>query len=138
LKLGQKITDNFDDDKIDRIYNDRDFIDRSLLKIITDNGYDLLFHSDKVGILLEKIWDGRNTDDCDGALEDFSIVMHIQQTPVVKIPGKELKAAELFSNNFNVQISENKFWYQFQYRSTSISYIFAKDFLSATAMMGLF
>lgn len=92
MDLGNKITDNFEDDKIEKVYLDKDFYDRTLLKIITDNGFAPLFHSDKVGILLEKIWDGKHTDDCDGALDDFSIVMHLFQTPVQKIPGKEIKA----------------------------------------------
>lgn len=64
--------------------------------------------------------------------------MHNFSTPVVKVPGKQLKILELFSNNFKPEIAENKFWYQYQFRTESISYIFMKDFFSATAMMGLF
>jgi len=63
-------------------------MDRNLLKIIVDNEYAPLFHSDKVGILLDKIWDGMKSDNCDGGLEDFSSVMHNFSTPVVKVPGK--------------------------------------------------
>lgn len=44
------------------MFKDRDFMDRSVLKIIVDNGLAPLFYSDKVGILLDKIWDGMKTD----------------------------------------------------------------------------
>jgi len=44
----------------------------------------------------------------------------------------------LLSNNFKVNIETEKFWFQYKYRHTSISYIFYKDLLSATGMMILF
>lgn len=35
MNLGDKIIDNIDDDKIEKIFLDLDFKDRTLLKIIT-------------------------------------------------------------------------------------------------------
>jgi hypothetical protein len=43
LALGNKILDNFDDDKIEKIFLDLDFKDRTLLKIITSNSFGQLF-----------------------------------------------------------------------------------------------
>jgi hypothetical protein len=37
LFLGDKILDNFDDEKLSRVFLDSDFKDRTLLKIITMN-----------------------------------------------------------------------------------------------------
>jgi hypothetical protein len=56
MTLGDHIIDNYDDDKISKIFLDQDFKDRTLLKIITDNSFAPLFSSDKVNILLEEIW----------------------------------------------------------------------------------
>lgn len=56
LSLGNKILDNFDDDKIEKIFLDLDFKDRTVLKIITSNSFGELFKTYKVNILLEEIW----------------------------------------------------------------------------------
>jgi len=37
--LGDKIVDNFDDDKIEKVFLDVDFKDRTILKIVTVNDF---------------------------------------------------------------------------------------------------
>jgi hypothetical protein len=39
LTLGDKIVDNFEDDKIEKVFLDVDFKDRTILKIVTDNDF---------------------------------------------------------------------------------------------------
>lgn len=39
MTLGNKIVDNFEDDKIDKVFLDVDFKDRTILKIVTDNEF---------------------------------------------------------------------------------------------------
>lgn len=39
LNLGDKILDTFDDEMLSKVFLDSDFKDRTLLKIITDNGF---------------------------------------------------------------------------------------------------
>lgn len=56
LKMGDKILDNFDDDMLSKVFLDSDFKDRTLLKIITDNKFEELFSSYKVGVILEELW----------------------------------------------------------------------------------
>ncbi len=53
MQLGDKLLDNFDDEKIERVFLDTDFKDRNLLKIITDNYFGPLFSSYKVNVLLD-------------------------------------------------------------------------------------
>ncbi len=64
--LGHKIVEQLEDDKIDRVFSDLDFRDRSLLKIITDNKFAEVLKSDKIDVLLEEIWQGKLTFECDG------------------------------------------------------------------------
>lgn len=45
---------------------------------------------------------------------------------------------EILRQNFIPNLDEQNFWYQFKFRHYSISYIYLKDFLSATCMVGLF
>lgn len=52
LVLGNHIIDLFEEDKIDKIFHDTDFKDRTLLKIIASNSFRPLFASYKVNVLL--------------------------------------------------------------------------------------
>lgn len=45
---------------------------------------------------------------------------------------------EIFASKFEVNIEDQKYWFQYKYRSDSISYIFVKDFISALGMLVLF
>lgn len=37
--LGDKIVSNFEDEKIEKVFLDTDFKDRTILKIVTANGF---------------------------------------------------------------------------------------------------
>jgi len=74
MELGNKIIDNFDDDKIEKIFLDTDFKDRTLLKIITINEFAPLLKSYKLNVLLNEIWEGKNTFECDGQITNFSLI----------------------------------------------------------------
>lgn len=50
--LGDKIIENIDDDKIEKVFLDSDFRDRTLLKIITSHNFAPLFSSYKLNVLL--------------------------------------------------------------------------------------
>lgn len=52
LVLGHHIINLFEEDKIDKVFHDMDFKDRTLLKIIASNNFRPLFASYKVNILL--------------------------------------------------------------------------------------
>lgn len=110
-QLGRKIIDNMDDKIINRVFLDIDFKDRTVLKIITSNGYVELMQNEKVSILLEEIWVGKNTYECDGKLIDFSFLTFLLNAPIKKLPGKTITPMELLSNNFKVSINEEKFWF---------------------------
>jgi len=72
MVLGNIILENINDENIETMFLDLDFKDRTLLKIITENGFGPLFASSKVNILLNEIWAGKKTYECDGGMEDFS------------------------------------------------------------------
>lgn len=80
MTLGDKIVDNFDDDKIEKVFLDTDFKDRTLLKIITKNDFGPLFSSYKVNILLQEIWEGKASYECDGQITDFSLINYLAST----------------------------------------------------------
>jgi hypothetical protein len=64
-----------------------DFLDRTVLKNITDNGYEPLTRNFKVEALLDELWVGRLTYECDGRLEDYSMLNYLLSAPIKKLPG---------------------------------------------------
>ena len=138
LQLGRKLVDNMDDEVIPKVFLDIDFKDRMVFKIITSNGYVPLMQNEKVSILLEEVWVGKNTYECDGKIIDFSLLTFLLSAPIKKLPGKAITPLELISNNFVVSINEEKFWYQYKFRHSSISYIFLKDFICSGLIVAVF
>lgn len=82
LNLGNKIVENFEDEKIEKIFLDVDFKERTILKIVTDNGFEPIFASYKINVLLNEIWEGKNSYECDGQLSDFSLINHLLENRV--------------------------------------------------------
>jgi hypothetical protein len=76
-KLGEKIVDSMDEEVVPRAYTEVDFKERTVLNIITSNGLVRLMTDPKVSILLEEIWAGKSTYECDGKLMDFSSLSHM-------------------------------------------------------------
>lgn len=88
MTLGDKIVDNFEDEKIEKVFLDTDFKDRTILKIVTDNGFQPIFSSYKVNVLLQEIWEGKNSYECDGQITDFSVINYLASSNIKKIEGK--------------------------------------------------
>ena len=66
--LGQKIVENMDFETIEKIFMDQDFKNRAVLKIITEKKYAKLLTNDKINTLLDSLFMGRETFQCDGRL----------------------------------------------------------------------
>ena len=77
MQLGNHIISNYEQIQIERTFLEKDFRGRKVLKIITDNSFDKLLANDKINILLQEIWDGKQTYDCDGEVRDFSQIVSI-------------------------------------------------------------
>jgi hypothetical protein len=114
--LGCKIVENMDEDKVAKVLLETDFRDRTVMKNITIYNFSKLLHSYKVNIVLEDLWEGIHTRECDGTLGDFSMLTYLTGSTVRRLPGGHVKASELITNNFVVNIKEEKFWYQFKFR----------------------
>ena len=51
---------------------ERDFLDRTVLNIITDNDIMTFIVKQKLKFLIDKIWDGKDSDMLDGKTSHFS------------------------------------------------------------------
>ena len=109
LDLGEKLIENMEPSSVRPIFMDIDFKNRTVLHLITYNGYAPLMVDNKIAALLDELWVGKLTYECDGKTEDFSMLSFLARAPVKKLPGQEIEAKQLLSNNFKVQIVEENF-----------------------------
>jgi DNA-binding PadR family transcriptional regulator len=68
LALGDKILDNLNEGHMKKYFLDRDFRNRTVLKIISENKFYPLLSSEKVNRLINELWVGSKTYQCDGRL----------------------------------------------------------------------
>ena len=87
LDLGAKLIENMEEISVRPIFMDNDFKERTVLHLITYNGYAPLMADDKIAALLDELWVGKLTYDCDGKIEDFSLLSFLASAPVKKLPG---------------------------------------------------
>ena len=66
MRLGEKVSQNLEDEKTEKVFLDADFKDRTVLKIATKNSFIPLCSSDKVSVLLQEMWQGKKSFECDG------------------------------------------------------------------------
>ena len=93
-----------DEEKVSKILLETDFRDRTVMKNITIFNFSKLLHSNKVNIVLEDLWEGIHTRECDGNFGDFSMLSYVKNSSVRRLPGGQVKASELITNNFVVNI----------------------------------
>ena len=101
LVLGDNILDNYNDQKLSKVFLDSDFKDRTLLKIITSNKFDKLFENYKVAVILEEIWQGKFTFECDGEIRDLSLLTHLATSPIKKLRSQRTNFNDLIFNGFS-------------------------------------
>lgn len=66
--LGQLIIERLQFERVEQLFMEKDFLDRTVLKIITDNNITSFIVKQKLKYLLESIWNGKNFSMIDGKL----------------------------------------------------------------------
>ena len=140
LELGRMYSAKIQDEKYyERLIMDKDFQDRTVIKIITENSFESLMDEmdPKAENLIVMIWHGKEATRCDGNIYGYSNLMHIITSRAKKISGTATSFLQMVSNyfepNFNVDYS-----FQYRYRSKAISFYFYKEFFCALAMLVIF
>ncbi|CDW78613.1 UNKNOWN [Stylonychia lemnae] len=139
LELGKMFTSKIDDEKYyENLILDRDFRDRSVLKIITESLFEPLIPEDdpKPENLMIQLWQGKEATRCDGNIYGYSNLMHIIWTKAKKTGGKAT-FFELISNFFEVNYTVD-YTFQYRYRTRSIAFYFRKEFFNAFILLILF
>jgi hypothetical protein len=111
MLLGKKIVSNLEgDDIVEKIFLDKDFLNRTVLKIIIDNNNYKILSNHKIDELLNDIWHGKEFYKCNGSLADFSQLSYLNSNPLRVLPHKKIKLRDLLKNNFKLRI-DKKYWF---------------------------
>jgi hypothetical protein len=103
MKLGKMYSSKiFDEKYYDKLIMDADFKDRTVLKIITANSFELLMTEEdpKAENLMVKLWYGKEATKCDGKIYDYSNLSHILWTQAKKLSNKKYSYFQIISNFF--------------------------------------
>ena len=76
-KLGEKLIDNMEEANVESVFTETDFLDRTVLKLITHYEYEPLMRDHKISDLLDLLWVGKNSYDCDGRVTNFSLLSYL-------------------------------------------------------------
>jgi len=142
LKLGNMYTMKLQDEKYyEKLIMDKDITGRSVLKIITENKFELLMDENdpKAESVMLKVWNGSQATKCDGDIYDFSAAFHILYTKPKVMTRKvgKMQLTKAFTNFFqpNLKVDYN---IQYKYRIRKISFFFLKDFVCSFLLLGIF
>lgn len=133
--LAEKIINSVDTDIVEKMFLDKDYKDRTLLKIVTFYGFNLFLRSQSTTTLLDSVWHGTSTTEWEGRLDDFWTMAFLIKSNANYIKGRKIGIKQLFTNEFKVWIDELKFWFQFRFRRTSIAFFFYKDIVWALGLL---
>ena len=90
LQLAKKVVDGLEIEYFSRVFFDTDFKDRTLMRIIAQRQYDILFNGERIDLLLHEIWQGDGANEWNGDLIDFSVLEYLFSSPIKAIKGQEL------------------------------------------------
>lgn len=89
LGLGEQLVacDTMDDnEKVEKIFMAKDFLDRTVLNMIAMNGYEPLLRENKVIMLLNKLWVGKPQEKCNGMMVDYSMLSFLASSTIKQLP----------------------------------------------------
>lgn len=69
---------------------DSDFEDRTVFRIITDYEFEDLLQDFKIGALLDELWKGKESSNCNGKVNNYSLLTCLYETTVRRLEGQEI------------------------------------------------
>lgn len=108
-QLGKKIIENLNEEVVHGIFMDTDFKERTVLHLITTMGYVPLLSDEKTSVLLEELWEGKATYECDGKTSYHSKLTFLASNSIANLPGKPVTFKQLLGNSFERKIQQEAF-----------------------------
>lgn len=132
LDLGKYYNSKIDDETVfENLLMDKDFENRTVLKIITSCKFAELMHEDdpKAENIMGQIYVGKESTQCDGNIYGYSTFMHIlTQKPKKIAEGSNVAFMDMITIDFKYKIDVD-YTFQHRYRSKSINMYFIKEMI---------
>ncbi len=109
--LGKLIIEKMRFDHVEDVFMERDFLDRTVLNIITDNKIKSFIVIKKLSFLLDKIWDGKESDLIDGKTSHFSKTKYLLHHEIKRLRGVQVTIGDIMGDNFKADIDHYNFIY---------------------------
>lgn len=109
--LGNRIVHQIPFEQIEEIFLERDFTDRSVLNIITENDIMTFVAINKLRFLIDKIWYGKDSDSIDGKISHFSKTKYLLSHEIKSIKGVRTKITDIIGDTFKPSIENFNFIY---------------------------
>lgn len=113
---------------------EKDFTDRTVLNIVTDNKIMTFIVINKLRFLLDKIWEGKDSQLIDGKTSHFSRTKFLLNHEIKQLKGIKITINDIIGESFRPNIEDYNFIFQKKFRQESIQIIFILDFVSASLM----
>lgn len=116
----------------------KDFKDRSIIKIITQNNFEALMDENdpKAERVMMMIWQGKEASHCDGDVQGYSSLVHVLMSKKKKVLEKQ--AFMQIVTNFFQPNGQLNYAFQYRFRTVSIQFYFYKELLCALLMLIIF
>ena len=82
-------------DHVEEIFMERDFLDRTVLNIITHNNIMPFIVISKLNFLIDKIWDGKESDLIDGKISHFSKTKYLLNHEIKRLRGVKVSINDI-------------------------------------------
>jgi hypothetical protein len=131
-----------DEEFYEQIIMSRDFMDRTVIKIITENNFEALLDEKdpKAERVMGMIWLGKEAALCDGDIMGYSNLFHIIQSKTKRVNDRReggTSLMDIVTNFFQFNRGLN-YDFQYRFRTQSIQFYFLKEFICAFLMLVIF
>lgn len=109
--LGKITIESMSYDMVEAIFMEKDFTERSVLNIITDNKIMTFIVINKLKFLLDKIWDGKDSSMIDGKTSHFSRTKYLLHHEIKQLKGVQVTISDLVGASFKPNIEDFNFVY---------------------------
>jgi hypothetical protein len=86
---------------------DTDFEDRTVFRIITDYEYEELLLDFKTSALLDQLWKGKESSNCNGKVNNYSLLTCLYETTVRRLEGQQIEPSQVLRRDFVRDIDKN-------------------------------
>lgn len=101
---------------VENVFMEKDFKGRTVLQIISKNNIKSFIVKSKLRFLLNKIWDGKDSNLIDGKISHFSKTEYLFNHQPRSLIGAGIDLRGILGNNFKRNTRDFNFVYQMKFR----------------------